>query len=422
MSNPTPIAGPGRALGACLFALALAAFLLANFGVADSDFFWHLRHGYTMLESGSFAPADAYSHTARGESYAYYSWLAEIAAALLHRLGGFELVVLAKAAAAALLVALLWLAAAARGARGLAVAWALLCGLLLLRFRLYARPEIFTLLLIPLTDLLVQDYFRRGRRLNLILLPLVAMLWANLHPYVLVGLVLLSLHAAGEAIGRAAGFASAGRAGRPHHLGIATGFAAAATLLNPWGFAIYTPALKLRGSEAIAAMPTREWAAPTLDGFALFFALAAVAAALLLATFRRCRVQDLAIFAATLFLALTSLRNIGHLRGRDDSDRRPAALARGLRAGGADLARRTQTSYASLPPPVSHRCLSRRGGRVDGHAALARLEPAAPGPEPSLPLRRRARPATRRPWPRSSSSRSRVWRDRSTTPGPSGAT
>jgi len=307
---PPPRGRAERLAFGCAVAVSVAAVVLALFGIADSDFFWHVRTGELMLESRALPGPDLYSHTARGDFYAYYSWLAEVAAALLHRLGGIELIVLAKALASGLIFVLLYLDCRARGARGLAVPWALLYGLLLVRFRLYARPEIFSLLLIVLVDLLAVVYLERGSRWILALLPVLTALWSNLHPYVILGVVVLATHAGGEALDRALR-RPATRGGSPALLGGATLLALVTTLLNPYGVRIYLPALKLRGSEVIARMPTREWLPPSWDDFALFYVLAAVAGIVVLLGLRRARLRDLALWAGMSVLALGSLRNVG---------------------------------------------------------------------------------------------------------------
>ena len=88
-------------------AAAIAAILLGAFEIVDTDAFWHATNGERILELRTVPRVDEYSHTAAGEPTTYYSWLAEVIAALLIRAGGFELLVLVKALACGLLVAVL---------------------------------------------------------------------------------------------------------------------------------------------------------------------------------------------------------------------------------------------------------------------------------------------------------------------------
>ena len=295
----------------CSLLVVISAVVLSLFGIADGDFFWHLRNGYEILESGDIPSQDVYSYTAKGEYYAYYSWLAEVVAALLHRIGGVPLVVVAKALLSGSIFVLLGLSCRARGGRGLVIPVALLYGLLLIRFRLYARPEVFTFFLLALADLMATWYLVHGRKWVLLALPFLACAWSNLHPFVIVGMAVLIAHVVGEALGRRLHLGGAGGEGSILHLGASVLLAMIATLINPYGFRIYTPAIKLYAPGSIGDMPTREWLPPTFEAFPLFFLLAALAVAVVAVTIRKARLQDLTILAGALALSLMSLRGIG---------------------------------------------------------------------------------------------------------------
>ena len=298
-------------LGAPLL-VAAAAVVLACFGIADSDFFWHLEHGERMLDARSLVAVDDWSHTAAGTPYAYYSWLAEILMALGFRLGGLEGLVLLKALLCGAVLLLLSASLGARGVTGARRAVLLLIALLLLRFRFYARPEIFTLLLVPGVDLLCLRWLDDRRRGAAAALPLLFAAWANLHPFVIVGLGLVGAHGLGGAIeARLRGESSEGRGRRSVQLLGLTAACGAATFLNPWGLRIYAPVLKLWDDGAIGAWPTREWGPPDWAHFVPFHLSVGAAALLVLVTIRRARIADLILLAAGTGLSYLSLRNVG---------------------------------------------------------------------------------------------------------------
>ncbi|RMG44722.1 MAG: hypothetical protein D6718_09480 [Acidobacteria bacterium] len=301
--------GPDRTGTVAAALVVVAAVAAATFKIADSDLFWHLRNGYETLRTGRIASTDVFSYTARGEYYAYYSWLWEVLAALVHRAGGFAGLVAVKAIwYGGVFGALAW-TSRARGGRGLAVGWALLYALVLVRHRMYVRPEMATLGLIPVFDGLARRFLDRGSFRTLYALPPLALLWANLHPYVIAGIGLLAAHAAGAAVDERLGRMS--RPGKPAHLAGAAAAAFAATLVNPFGPFIYTPAYRLVFAEAIARAPTREWLPPGWDGYASFFVLAAAAALLLALTARGLPAADGLVFAGALALAAAARRNVG---------------------------------------------------------------------------------------------------------------
>src|SRR5436309_15955270 len=82
---------------AAVAAVALAAALLACVKDFDSDLFWHLKAGERILEQRRVEKQDEFSWTAAGETFVNHEWLADIGLALVHRRGGFPLVVATKA-------------------------------------------------------------------------------------------------------------------------------------------------------------------------------------------------------------------------------------------------------------------------------------------------------------------------------------
>lgn len=305
--NVTPEERTCRWVSMLVVSVAIAVSL---FHVAESDLFWHLRTGERILEEG-LSRAEVYSYTSQQEIFHNHEWLAEVIAASLYRGGGFDLLVAAKAAAAGALMILLAVAARRRGASGLAIPVSLLYALVLVRFRLYVRPELLTLLFLPAVDILAQKYLQRGSRRLLVAFPVIAALWANLHPGVLVGIAVIGAHGLGAAIDHALRREPANRSGRPLLLVAAAVTSIPATFLNPYGPAIFTPLVQIYSSEAIANASVREWQPPAVDSFLLFYFLIAAVAALLLLTARRITARDALLYLGTGFMALTSLRYVG---------------------------------------------------------------------------------------------------------------
>jgi len=294
--------------------VTLATIALGWFRVFDSDLFWHIRTGDEILREHRLEPVDVYSHTARGTPFINFEWLADVVAAGLHRAGGFELIVVVKALLGGVLVLVLAAAARERGAGGLALCWALLNGLLLLRFRLLARPEIVSLVLIALFDFAAVRYRHRGTRRWLVATPFVTVPWANAHLLVVMGIVVLATHALGAGLTRA-------RAGRDRSAGdlppratplLAAALACfAATLVNPYGLLVYRPLIQIASSEPIIALGVREWAAPDSGGFLLFLLLAPAATVVVAATARSLPLADAFLWAGGLAMACQSQRHIG---------------------------------------------------------------------------------------------------------------
>ena len=167
-----------RVLAALVFlAIALACALTPM----QTDTWWQLRAGRDMWASRSVLLTDVYSHTAYGTFWPNHEWLAEVVFYALYRVGGFPLLTLF---AAALIVGgwmLSW-----RLAKGPVRERFLWVGIALIPSSLWwePRPHAFSLLFIVATVFLIA-------RRRLWWLPLIFVVWANVHGGVLLGFVLL---------------------------------------------------------------------------------------------------------------------------------------------------------------------------------------------------------------------------------------
>ena len=190
------------ALDGAGLALALVCVGLVSVGLlhfTDPDYWWHLRTGRLIVETGAVPQADPFSFTAAGSDWLAHEWLAEVVIYGLQAAGGYALltVVFVSMALACLLLA-------HRMARGLGLApwpaagllfWA---GLMTVLFWT-VRPVVFSWLLFAVFLYLLLEHRRgpaspAGRRNRLWLLPPLMLLWANLHAGYVIGLALIALY------------------------------------------------------------------------------------------------------------------------------------------------------------------------------------------------------------------------------------
>jgi hypothetical protein len=141
---------------------------------------------------------DGFTFTVPGARYLDVHWLFQLALHGLYRLGGHAAVVIAVFAAVAAALALAGAAAQRRARPGLA-AFCLALGLLAASDRIMPRPELATLLLLASEMLVLERFLERGGR-GLWLLPPLLGLWANLHGLFALGLAVLAIALAGEAL------------------------------------------------------------------------------------------------------------------------------------------------------------------------------------------------------------------------------
>ncbi|MBI3299045.1 MAG: hypothetical protein HYZ75_12825 [Elusimicrobia bacterium] len=245
--------------------LAAFAALVCASALVDPDLWWHLAAGRDILAGAGIPRVEAWSHTLRGAPWVDFEWLAQVLLAGVLRLGGFEALVHVKAALCAAAVAGTF-AAARREDSGLA--GALLGSLLALsavRLRAHARPELVSLVLLPLF-LLAARARCRGR---FPLWPLAALsaLWANMHGGWPLGPGVLLLCAAGRAWETRSTRDPAARA-----LALTAAACALASLLNPYGLGLHRVFLE-HVLHPPAQAGIEEWMTEGLRHFPAFWLL-----------------------------------------------------------------------------------------------------------------------------------------------------
>lgn len=286
--------------------------------IRSFDYWWHLRTGELIVESGSIPRFDVYSSTAEGSRWIDIHWLHQVGLHALHGLGGHEAVVFGKAALIAVLVGLL-ARIGYRSERALVSVVPLTLMLLLAGDRFMPRPELPSFVLLAGALSLQEDFRQRGGRRIWAVVPL-QLLWVNLHGLFALGLAVCGIYLV-------SGCLEPLLRGRPvdgprmKSLAAVTGVAALASLCNPNFLDAALYPLTQLGMVAVPemrvahqSMELRTLAAawPEFTGLArgLTVAVVALPAAAMLANRSRVRVSDLLLFVAFLFLALASQRNL----------------------------------------------------------------------------------------------------------------
>ena len=277
--------------------------------VNDPDIWWHLRTGEWMLAHHSVPRVDPYSGALHGSRWLAYSWVFELVAVKLFQwLGLAGIVTYTSAMILAITVALFHLL------RRLQMDFS---QVILLTFcacfsmaRLYSpRPWLFTVLFFILEMDILMQARKTGRVRELLWLPLIFALWANVHIQFIDGLLVLGL-AWAEALAARWGITSANTLARPKWMGLALVGSLLATLLNPFGWRIYQAAYELATQAGalnkiseLQALPFRTMA----DFVILLLALGSVAA---LAWQRRLLLFETALLGLAAVLTFRSQRDV----------------------------------------------------------------------------------------------------------------
>ncbi len=204
-----------RALDLAIVAALLGlTFLLGIFPLNDTDFWWHLRTGESMLDGApppqvdpylygrpAAAPAGAAGQPAPGMPWIDLHWGFEVLIAWGYRRGGVILLNLAKCVITTLAVGLLFTARRREWpVPVMALAW--LPALFVLGGRMYVRPETLSLLYLAI-DLAILFRWKERPRLAW-LLPVVQVLWVNTQGLFIFGPVLIGMALVDAALDRGA--------------------------------------------------------------------------------------------------------------------------------------------------------------------------------------------------------------------------
>lgn len=183
--------------------LLLSAFFLAVHPITDSDYWYHLAFGRAVSETGSLPRTDLLSHTAEGRPWISSGWLPAVVLDGLNRaFGPAGPVGLVFGVVASALLLTYAVAVRRYGGSGGGAVLLILPGLLAAYPRLQPRPDLFSqFMIVPLLLLLLstEDAARRrpaAPQRRLWFLPLLIVLWANLHALFVVGLAVIGIYGA----------------------------------------------------------------------------------------------------------------------------------------------------------------------------------------------------------------------------------
>ena len=180
--------------------LFVALFVMALFTMAvretlDPDMWWHLRTGEYILQHGIPAQ-DVFTFTVPQNAWVTHEWLSQLIMWLVYLAGGLPGLILFFAALVALTFGLLYLVC---DGRPYLAAFMILLAAITSAIVWGARPQIFNLLLTAVFVLIVERVKDgKWRPRTLWWLPLLTLVWANLHSGYLLGVVLLSTYAVGD--------------------------------------------------------------------------------------------------------------------------------------------------------------------------------------------------------------------------------
>jgi len=291
-----------------LFAVSL--FTIAVRETLDADMWWHLRTGEYIVNE-EIPRQDVFSFTVPNNEWITHEWLSQVLMWQTYDWTGFSglIVLFAILTAAAFILVYL----RCDGRPYLAAFVVLIAALASAPFW-GVRPQVFNMLFAALFVFLIEG-FKDGKlnRRTLWLLPLLTMIWANLHSGYLLGIALVVGYAVGESLQLRFGTRDARGLGwdRIRWLVLMAAASFIAAVVNPNGPELWIYPFFTLGSGAMQQY-IQEWQSPNfhLNIFWPFAALLGIGLLSFILSKKRPAWTDIMLFAGTGAAGLLSARHI----------------------------------------------------------------------------------------------------------------
>lgn len=169
-------------LGLILFS---SAFLLAANMMLDTDAWMHLNLGRVIWENGGIPENESFVYTAKDMPFLYTSWLFSLLYYTVYQSFDVYGVILLKALLISSTFWFLYKDAVQRGAQPWVTLLVVVLFAILCRQRFVERPDTFMFLFLAISLYIVNRYYYLGQTKYLFLLPVIHLIWANMHSSVI---------------------------------------------------------------------------------------------------------------------------------------------------------------------------------------------------------------------------------------------
>jgi hypothetical protein len=346
------------------------------------DLAYHLKVGELIVAERAVPRTDVLAWTTAGRPWLDQNWGAQVALYGIWRLGGLPLLTVASALCAMATWGLVAAACRRRTANLRLIAGAVLAGYAAAAAGLSPRPQLFSMLLFA-TELYLLEVARTRPRVALAI-PLLMVLWANLHGAFVVGVALLAIEVA-AAIWRR----DRSRAARYLLVTVAS---LAGLLVNPWGVRVLGYAISFPVNPTVTGIVS-EWGPATLrqlPGAMILLAIGVLVVALVRAPSPERAPEQLLRMALLAALALWAIR-AGAWFGlalpvalcalaRQEDPAREGPAERGVPMLSGLVLAVLAVALVAASPPVARVLLGSRPELQDAPAATASWLAANPQP------------------------------------------
>ena len=293
---------------------ALAPRLLKDAGTG-----WHIRDGQQILLTHSITRADSFSYTMHGQLWYAWEWLYDVLIAAIHQWLGLNGVVFLTAVVIAATFALVLRLALRRGSSLLVAVILLLLAVGASTIHFFARPHVLSWLLTVIWFQLLDSSETASETAanaehdrRLFWLPVIMLLWTNLHGGFLLGIALCGIYLIAGLIRYLSDKEDRQKLGRGlKRLAVASLLSLFTTLVNPYGYKLHIHIYSYL-SNRFLMNHIDEFLSPNFHGVAqqCFAALLLITVAAVAMKRQKLRLSHLLVIIFAAYSGLYASRNL----------------------------------------------------------------------------------------------------------------
>lgn len=293
---------------------AFAAGPLAQKLLGDAGIGWHIRTGQLILQTGAVPRADPFSATMGGQPWYAWEWLYDVVVGWLDQIAGLNAVVFASALVIATTFALVFRRMMARGAGLIVAVVMVLLAVFASSIHFLARPHVVSWLFTLAFFEILREFELDGRVTRLVWLPMITLVWVNVHGGFLVGLALMGFFFVAAipqaTVGRNRELRASG-VRRMKVLAVATAVCGIATFANPYGYRLHEHIYRYL-TDRFLMDHIDEFLSPNFHGAAqkCFAVIILITIAAVAISRRKICVSELLVIAFAVYSGLYAARNI----------------------------------------------------------------------------------------------------------------
>jgi len=308
-ATPRKVPWPPRfTLGGVVLGAALTVILVVLCRrVGDPDFWWHIETGSWIINHGALPSHELFTYTASNRAWADQEWGSEVLGDLIFRAGGFLAFSLAYTAVTWIGFWFIWRRIAIERVPAL-IAGACLVLAAAAGVEVWGpRSQMISFAFTCLTLYWVETYLRDRSR-AVYLMPLVMVVWANLHGGFVYGLAVLGLAAFAETVLWVTSPEDPAHRRRSLRLWAVLVASGIAGLINPLTIRAYLAAIETQTSGVQQSF-IAEWHSPSFHSLGELFLELMLLAVVFAMAWRRPRLWDALLTVVGIYAALSAVRN-----------------------------------------------------------------------------------------------------------------